>query len=132
MHILLQSSLLFITNCASAYYCEYYLYSLFFCLLTITSLIFHSNKTLLSNLLDKCSIISIVLYGAYLFFNKFNNEKMLISSCIITTFLLVIYFYYYGYFIKHYCFNKNKNIGTLYHCLIHIITCIGHHLIIIM
>jgi hypothetical protein len=130
-NFLLYTSLLFITNAITAHYNNYNLYSLFFMLLTTTSLIYHTKNSLIHNLLDKCSILSIVIYGAYLTYIKKDNNIFLLL-CIIISFLSTVFLYSYGYLTKKYCFDKNKYIGNLYHSFLHIISCIGHHLIIFL
>lgn len=52
-NILLLSSCVFITNVVSAFYKQYYVYSFLFFLLTITSLMVHSNNTIFINMADK-------------------------------------------------------------------------------
>jgi len=122
------SSLIFINNIILAYKYKYYIYSILFTFLVITSLIYHSYSNIYTNILDKISIILVVLYGAYQFYNKckLNNNKLLYKILVIITFLSTIYFYFYGYTCNKYCFDITK--GNLYHSLLHIISSIGHNL----
>jgi hypothetical protein len=126
------SSLLFLTNVTVNYYLQYYLYSFLFFLLTLTSLIHHSNNTYSTYILDQISIISVVLYGLFVFCKKINKKKYLNLFLILILFLSTIYLYHYGYNIEYYCFSKDKNIADLYHVLMHFISSIGHHLIVFM
>jgi hypothetical protein len=122
------SSLIFITNAAAAYYKRYYLYSFLFLLLTTTSLIVHYNNTIYTNIIDKISILFIVLYGGYLLFRSFSVDPY--RLVIVATFIGTILLYIYGYMIEDFCFHPDKSIGCNYHCILHLIGSIGHHLII--
>ena len=51
-------------------YCNYYLYSFLFFTLFITSVIYHSNYTDFTYILDKTLCFYIVLYGTLLFYQK--------------------------------------------------------------
>jgi aminopeptidase-like protein len=127
--ILILSSLIFITNVLSTLYKKYYFYSFLFACLTITSLIFHYNNNIYTNILDKIFILAIVLYGGNMLYNKTTSDNKLNVLLIITSFLSCIFLFFYGYCVKDYCYNPNKYIANKYHCMIHIIGSIGHHLI---
>jgi len=142
-NILLFSPLFFATNIVTAFVNEYYLYSGLFCFLTLTSVIYHSNNNIYTNVIDKIAIILIVLYGAYILYNKikidlidlnnlFNLFNLFKYSIIIFTFLGCIYLYYYGFVNKQYCFCDDDCIAYRYHFLMHIIVSIGHHFIIFL
>ena len=130
--ILVFSSCIFITNVISAYYKEDYIYATAFCALIATSVIVHSTVNIYTNILDKISIIIIVLYGLYSINYKtvagYNNNIVLFF--IIATFFSTIYLYGYGYCIDDSCFHPKY--GNYYHALMHIISSIGHHAIIFM
>jgi hypothetical protein len=64
--------------------------------------------------------------------NKINTEKWLNCFMIIITFLLCIYLYIYGFIVKKYCFYHDKCIAEKYHFIMHLISSIGHHLIIFL
>lgn len=130
LSILCYSCLVFITNAIAAFFKEYYLYSFLFFNLTITSLIFHSNNNIYTNVIDKIAILSIVLYGSYILYNKISIQKKLRIFVIITTFLLTLFLFFYGYCNNCYCYNPDKCIGDKYHSLLHLISSIGHHFII--
>jgi prepilin signal peptidase PulO-like enzyme (type II secretory pathway) len=103
-------------------------------ILTITSLIHHSNTTKLTYIIDKIGIIFVVLYGAYFFYNKCLNIQKPIeyfyALIIVITFLSTIFLYYYGFQCKHYCFSLDDNVAQFYHVLMHFVSSVGHHLII--
>jgi len=128
------SSLIFLSNVIIALKNKYIFYALLFILLIITSLIYHTKPNIYTNIIDKISICLIVIYGGYLFSKKClkNNKKIIQKITIIITFLTTIYLYTYGYYRKKYCFTKNTKIANLYHSLLHVISSIGHHLIIIL
>ncbi len=132
MNILFYSSFIFITNMITAYSKQYYLYSLFFFFLFITSILFHSNKNIYTNFFDKIAISLIVFYGSYQLYTKVNHENYLFLIMIVSLFILCIYLYTYGYYQKCYCYHEEICIGNLYHCILHLISSLGHHLIIFM
>lgn len=132
---LVLSSMFFLTNTVVAFWYEYYLYSFFFLCLTITSCWHHNNYTDYSYVFDKIAILSIVLYGGYLFYQKTAQVKesnLILSAIIVATFLATIFFYYGGYCLNDYCFHEDKNKADWFHSLMHIVSSIGHNLIIIL
>ena len=131
-NILFYSSMFFITNSLAAFYKGYYVYSFLFIILTITSLIVHSNNTIYTNIIDKFAVASIVLYGGYMLFTKINIEKFLEISLIVSAFLICIFLYMYGYFTESFCYHPEKEIGDIYHSFLHFIASLGHHFIIFL
>jgi hypothetical protein len=140
MNPLILTSALFSTNAFSASCKKYYLYSLCFTCLTLTSLAVHGSWTRFSPtnvnallLLDKAAIASVVVIGGYIFYEKctaisrfsFIYEKI----TIIATFLFVILLYCYGWYIEDYCFCPDPHQADEYHMLMHLIGSLGHHLI---
>ena len=132
LSILFYSSFMFITNILAALIQEYYIYALLFANLTITSVMFHSNNTIYTNILDKMAILAIVLYGAWLLYNKINANNKVWAFIIIMSFLSCIILFFYGKYNKKYCFHPIKYIGDQYHCWLHIISSFGHHFIIFL
>jgi hypothetical protein len=130
--ILLFSSLIFITNIITTYYKEYNLYSFLFLILTITSVVVHSNDNIYTNLIDKFAVSCVVVYGAYILLNKANLERFANVFIIVALFLITIFLYVYGYFTKKYCFCNEISSAEKYHCALHIISSIGHHFIIFL
>jgi len=127
------SSLLFITNVILSYLYKDYIYTFLFIYLTISSVIHHSNKTLYTYIFDKIAVISVVIYGFIQFRKKINMSKnKIIIVLIILSFLLTIYLYYYGYISNTLCFDDNNITAEKWHCLLHLISSIGHNLIIIL
>ncbi len=130
------SSFIFIVNVVVFFYKNYYMYALFFLILFLTSISFHSNKNNITYLLDKISILMVVLYGGYTFFGKYSHietvEQSIYASLVITSFIITIYLYYYGFQCGKYCFSENKNIANLWHSMIHVVSCIGHILIVLI
>jgi cation transport ATPase len=136
-HICFSSSFFFLITAVLALYSKYYVYGILLLLLLITSIIFHTWTTNYTLLLDKVSIIAVVLYGAYLFYrksilNSLNARIMILQILVLLTFFITIYLYYYGYYNNQYCFDKDINTANLYHSLLHFISFYGHNIIIIM
>lgn len=127
--ILILSSFIFITNVLATYYKKYYIYSFLFTCLTITSIIFHSNNNIYTNIIDKIFILAIVLYGGNMLYKKTTSDNQFNVFIIIFTFLCCVFFFFYGYCVKDYCYNPDICVGNNYHCMLHIIGSLGHHLI---
>jgi hypothetical protein len=133
------SSTIFLVNSIAAFYFDYYLYSLFFFMLVITSLVVHSNNNnnnIYTNIIDKISILFIVFYGGYLFYKKclllIDIKRVGLMITIVSTFLITIYLYLFGYINRQYCFCSDISLANQYHSLLHMISSIGHNLIIFM
>jgi len=120
------SSLLFVVNVVVCIYHEYYLYSVCFVLLTITSLYYHSRYTPFSGVIDKIALYIVICYGGYLFYNKIDNEsltgmKLFLNVIIVLSFLSTIVLYY-----NVICCCEDTLIANCYHALMHCISSIGH------
>ena len=149
------SSFVFIINIIIGIYYKYYLYSLLFIILLITSLIHHSNYTDFTYVLDKTLCLYIVLYGTLLFYQKskehftfinynYNNSsnsnsnkslfyfKSILFICIVVSFLIVLYLYYYGYYYKKYVFDTDIVNSFRCHSFIHYLSCFAHSIIMIL
>jgi cation transport ATPase len=132
----LNSSFLFLTNVVAALYFKHYIYAFLFFVLTFASIIYHSSRTKLTNIIDKIALYSVIFYGGYRFFSNLKgnieiNIKTIIKYVlIVATFLAVVYLYTYGYLIDDYMFHPECKISQQYHCLMHLISSIGHHIII--
>jgi len=127
---LLFSSTFFITNVLSTLSKKYYLYSLFFGLLIITSLLIHSQGTMFYNLLDKVIIAFIVITGGIYTYYKLSIKNFALLFFIFSTFFGTIYFYIYGFWTKSLCFHPT--LGNDYHYWMHFIGSIGHHFICLL
>ena len=125
------SSFLFLTNSIFALLKRQYTYSLAFYTLALTSIVVHGIYfSIGSVILDKLAILSIIILGANHLISKRNDISMVYLLCIISTFIAVIVIYYYGYMTNQFCYDENKITANLCHSLIHVISSIGHHLII--
>ena len=125
------SSFIFTTNIVTAYlYKQYYIYSILFAALTTTSLLFYSNNTQYTNIIDKCAIVAVVLYGGNMLYNKITMYNLHKVILILGTFISVIVLFFWGYYNKKYCYDPVY--GNHYHCLLHFISSIAHHFIIFL
>jgi hypothetical protein len=137
--LLVFSSFMFLTNVLTAIYKASYIYSFLFLFLTRTSILYHYNdKTNVEGFfLDQIAIYCVVIYGFYLLFTKIIKTKWNMVKCgiilfIFITFILSVYLFYYGFFTETLCYDKNKYISNMYHCLLHLISSLGNHLIIFL
>lgn len=129
----LYSSFLFLINTIVAIYYKYTVYSILFFFLFITSILYRTlNRNELVFMIDKFAIMLVTIYGGYIFYSKFNNISSHYSFFIISTFLLTVFLFYYGYLTDTFCYDPNPNYASGYHSLLHLISCIGHNLIIVL
>lgn len=136
------SPLIFIINILFGFYYGYILYGLLFLSLLITSLLHHTYYTEFTTIIDKVSILYVILYGSMLFYQKINiidstnyksiSRTSLLSIIIILTFLSIFYLYHYGYYNNKYCFDTSIDTAYKYHSLIHYISCFSHTLIMLL
>lgn len=119
------SSLVFTTNILSTWYYGDSVYCILFCGLTITSIFFHTYGEM--SILDKMMVFAVVTYGGYKMYQKWTWIKGL---PILATFLVTVVLFFYGYWCSVFCYHPDKSLADFYHGLLHIISSIGHHLII--
>lgn len=128
--LLVYSSFVFLTNAATSFYKKYVVYFLMFLCLTLTSIVFHSNPTYLKMRVDQCLVAAVVLYGGWLFYKKLPARPVWVAA-VLSTFVLAVFLYMYGFYTQQYCFDPDKTVGDQYHCLLHGVASLGHHLIIL-
>jgi hypothetical protein len=130
------SSTVFLVNCCIALYFNYFIYGFLFLILWLTSIIFRLWRNIYTNIIDKIAIWAVVVYGGNLFFQKLVKvdgiRDMMVSVLIINTFLAVIFLYFVGYILKKYCYCESPIMQERYHALLHLISCVGHVLIVIL
>lgn len=150
------TSILFLIVAFKAIYNNYIPYGLLWFQLSFTSILYHgkmyseSYKDYLLSY-DRASAYLVVLFGAYLLLHKItcfsdnnnnnkNNKKykkfnicyFLTIIVIIISFMTTIYLYHYGYQISKYCFDNNKETAHFYHMILHLLSIIGHLLIVLL
>jgi hypothetical protein len=127
------SSFIFITNAVVSLYYKEYAYSASFFALFMTSILYRTYTIVITNILDKIAIITVVFLGGNLFLSKFSSESNLFHQiAIISTFVTTIYLYYYGYCYTKYCYDKDEDTAEKYHAFLHIFASFGHHLILLL
>ena len=129
--ILFWSALVFVTNMIHGFIAGLYLYSFLFGCLTISSLVVHTEYNLLTNIIDKIMIGSIVLYGGYRMWTRRNTSirTILLLTISFLTFFFCVWVYVYGCFTGKYCFSNN---GDNWHAGMHCIGSFGHHIIMLL
>jgi len=127
----LLSAYIFLTNFIFAYLMKYDIYAILFLCLFVTSILMRIEENVFTYYLDQVFLYLVIGYGAYTFFNKFLVIPFYLSLLIICTFLATAFLFFWGFKTKSYCFDKDEKTGEVYHALLHIISSIGHHLIII-
>uniref|UniRef100_A0A6C0BJ16 Uncharacterized protein n=1 Tax=viral metagenome TaxID=1070528 RepID=A0A6C0BJ16_9ZZZZ len=122
------SSFFFLTNVCTTAYFGHFIYSLGFYILFLTSILFHSSYSALTRALDKIPITFVVLYGGYLFYTKLQDEQNSLVSCaIVLTFVATGYIFLYQIPVT-----ENKPLQYKLHSLLHAISSMGHHLIVLL
>ena len=131
------TSLLFFTNFFHNTWHKEYPYAWLMLLLTISSFLIHSDIFITKHeslefynkliLLERFIILSIIIYGGYLFWKT--NLFIKTSFIPISTFLSIVYMYCVGYFQNIYSFDSNIDKANLSHGAIHILGCLGHHMV---
>ena len=136
MNPCLLSPILFLSNSVIASYNNYNLYSYLFFQLMLTSFYYHSTYNQLSNILDKLSIVTVVSYGGYLFVQKLayieTFYQAFLTVQIIGTFLMTNYLYLYGRYKQKYCFCNDHYKANLYHAFLHLLSSVGHIMIVLL
>jgi hypothetical protein len=143
MNTRLISSYLFFINIYVSFYKKDYIYTFLFSNLLISSailiwlqydLIHLTEEIQIVKKIDEYIIYIIVVYGFYLFLYKNFKQKnnIFINGIIIYLFLFCAYLYYYGYYKNKYFFDSDDNKAKLYHSLVHLMSIIGHILILLI
>ena len=104
-------------------------------MLTMTSVIVHTNDNMYTNIIGKFSVFCVVVYGGNMLWNKYlisNEFEYFMPAFIVFAFAFCIFVYIYGYLQQNYCFHSQKCIADVYHSMLHLISSFGHHLIILL
>lgn len=124
------SSFIFLTNCIFAFSKRRLTYALAFYTLTMTSIVVHGIYTSVATIfLDRLAILNIVMLGSYYLISE-SRPSLALYCCIALTFLVVVGTYFYGYFTNQFCFSVNKETASYCNSFIHVVSSLGHHLII--
>jgi len=130
MNCLCYSSLLFITNAINAWWYYHYVYSFLFSTLSVTSVLYHSMYTPYTKQIDRVALMSVMLYGFSILYRK--PIRYVYNVSIWTTFILCGILYVYGYYTNRFCYHPDVHIGNSYHCLLHVVSSVGYHLILFL
>ena len=142
MNYKLISSYLFFINVYVCYNKKYYIYTILFINLLISSVIYHWIEYDLYDNIENINIIKkiykinenlIIIYALFIFLYKnFKNKRSIFyNGMIIYLFLFSIYLWFYGFYKKKYCFDTNKEVSSKYHSFIHLLAVIDHLLIVL-
>ena len=66
-------------------------------------------------ILDKLSIVNIVILGGYYVFSNMQLFSELHICSITLTFVIVTWIYYYGYMTNQYCYHSDKAVADIFH-----------------
>ena len=132
----LYSSWLFAINSAVCIGMEEYIYSGLFAYLLFSSLLFHYEPNIYTNLIDKGGIAAVVLYGGYMFYLKCYEAKYRIHTlllvCSTLTFVSTIYLFFVGYWFRMFCYCEDSERANMWHSYLHLLSSIGHYLILLV
>ena len=127
---LICTSLLFVTNVFHALLRGYFVYAFLFMNLLVTSVVVHYEDTIGTNLVDKCSVFYVFLYGLYMLCRNASVDNWAYTLIIVSTFLFVVWVYIYGFFNRMFVFDESR--GVWYHGLMHAIGSFGHNMIMLL
>jgi hypothetical protein len=125
------TSFVFLTNAIVAFLTQNMVYAFLMILLTISSIIFRVFRSEEIVFIDQLFVVFIVLYGSYIFSIKAAKMNPIVIWFILTTFFLTFYLYCYGYSMKKFCYDTDEEVGKVYHAILHLISSLGHHAIIL-
>ncbi len=129
--VCLMSSTLFLLNAVICWMYGFPIYSALFVTLTITSWLFHSNsKSLLFNIIDKAAIAAVISYGAYMLHKNWNKYTYHSRMAIIATFLSTVFLFSAGYMFNAFCYDPMW--GNIWHAILHVISVVGHAMMVVM
>jgi hypothetical protein len=122
------TSLLFITNAAYAFSKGLTIYGIAFISLTTTSVLFHTSDTKEPILFwyDQAMVWLVVGTG-FLYFLHVPLANQLAALC---TFVIITILFAGGYCTETLCFSPSQETQILCHGLVHIMSSIGHHVVI--
>ena len=108
------------------------MYAFLFMNLLVTSVVVHYEDTIGTNLVDKCSVFYVFLYGLYTLYSRASAESWVYMLIIVSTFLFVVWVYIYGFLNRRFVFDDKKRVSVRYHGLMHVIGCFGHNMIMLL
>ena len=131
------SSLLFSTNAITSLLAGYYLYSLCFVALSMSSLFLHGLQQnpihyCIYYWVDQVCIAAVVILGGIKFWQKTKTGHPLLIAIIIGSFLFVVASFIGGKALEKMCFDPDKDVANLWHSIIHLVSSVGHHLIAVI
>ena len=127
--VLILSCLSFLTNVAAALHEGEYLYASLFYVLTITSIWHHGLYTIYTRVFDYTAIFCVVSYGGYFFFKK--PKSVTSISVVVSLFLSTIVLYNVGKLTNQFCFHPDLQTANMWHALLHTLSSLGHHIILL-
>jgi hypothetical protein len=125
------SAVFLLTNSVTALYKDDWIYMLLFILLFGTSISVRLVESDAIVAIDNICIFLIILYGGWLFIIKQPAMSWVLQLLIMATFLATIYLYIYGYYTSSYSYDSDEETSQLYHSLLHAISSVGHHIIVL-
>ena len=129
---LICTSLLFVTNVLHALVRGHFVYAFLFMNLLVTSVVVHYEDTIGTNLVDKCSVFYVFLYGLYTLCRRASFDNWAYTLIIVSTFLFVVWVYIYGFLNRRFVFDDKKCVSVQYHGLMHAIGSFGHNMILLL
>jgi hypothetical protein len=115
------SSFLFLINMIISCLYKKYDYSIYFLILTITSLIHHYFYNRLTFIIDRIIIIIIMYKVMKCVYDKFNIDKVFKNIAIFLSFFYILFIYYAGYCYKKLCYDLNDRVANLWHSSLHLV-----------
>jgi hypothetical protein len=84
------------------------------------------------NYIDKVFILAIVLHGFNRVSQRFKDTNKVLLYGSIATFLSTILLFYAGYYFGIWCYDKDEQKRMFWHSFLHVLSSVGHHMIVFM
>lgn len=132
------SSFLFLLNSLNAWMHGHPLYASAWAGLTTSSILYHSyprsSLRMYVYLADQLFIVCVAGCGGEIVYRKMHHLStvydILCAKCILWTFFIAIGLYFYGYATQRYCHDPDIELANLYHATLHLVSSVGHHLVL--
>lgn len=120
------SSFIFLLNSMIFSLYKKYYYAVSFKIIFLTSIAFHSNRILITFLIDQLSILNIIVYDLYYLYNTSacSLYHCILLSWVILCFFISVILFCYGYLFKCFCYDPEHS--DYYHTWVHYLFFVGH------
>ena len=131
--MLISTSFIFLTNILAAFCTKQYIYTIISACLFISSIVYHYLYTDIIKWIDQFFVYAFITFGGYTFYTKCGTKSS--NWCKIASiwafFIFSIVVYTVGQKYECFCFDPTQYVSNFYHGLVHILSSLGHNMIIL-